>query len=433
MTQSTSNTQEINTDNLTIQLVSKPDCLIELDIKVNPKATLAAQAKAVKAVSKEVSIPGFRKGKAPTALILTQFQKQVNQEWHDTLLNASFQEYIKSKPLYPYSEDNKSFKKVEIKSVDLEKGSHLFIQYETYPTIPTITPASLKLKKIDQESITADKIDQVIDEIQLYHATWHEIEDRGIQEGDFVHLTIDAVEAPHQTICEDTLFEVSKQKMGNWMYHLLLGHHLHDQVEGLSEWENSTPPADFKPTLCRIAIKKIKVPTRHPLNQELATKVGLTAIEELRTRVEADLERNAKEEQQQGMREQVIQLLKSNYKFDIPLSVYDKSLKAALKSKSADTSSSESALSDEERKNKIKEDIIAAYQFQFIIYSIAQLHHIEATQDEVIRELIRKASLASSQSKQPAFNPSEEEFIKIKDELRTKKVLDYLIQENNDS
>ena len=81
---------------------------------------------------------------------------------------------------------------------------------------------------------------------------------------------------------------------------------------------------DFKPTLCRITIKSIYKAVLPPLDDELAKKVGLTTIDELKPKIEADLHKRAEDEMKDQMRAQVEDSLLERYHFDIPTSLVEK-------------------------------------------------------------------------------------------------------------
>src|ERR1700728_4484173 len=130
--------EEIKTDHLSVIMTRKPGCHVKLEISVDPEATNAAYLKAVKSVNKEISIPGFRKGKAPDHLIIQRFEKYITKEWYDNLVNIAFLEFLEHSKLYPFNQGSKSIKKAEIKNATRENGAHALIEYECQPTVPAI-------------------------------------------------------------------------------------------------------------------------------------------------------------------------------------------------------------------------------------------------------------------------------------------------------
>jgi hypothetical protein len=65
---------EYKNDRLTVNIETAPGCLVKLDARLSPKAVEEAYLKTVKDTNKQVSIPGFRKGKAPNDKIIKEFE-----------------------------------------------------------------------------------------------------------------------------------------------------------------------------------------------------------------------------------------------------------------------------------------------------------------------------------------------------------------------
>src|ERR1700722_163557 len=158
----------------------QPGCRVKLEIRVTPEATQAAYAKAIKAVSKEGSIPGFRKGKVPNSVILKQFGKHVTSEWHELLINNAFQEFLEQTQLYPFTRD-KSMKRVEVKSASQEAGAELLIEYEAGPQIPKVAKNQIKITPFPKRLVAEKDVDERLHALQLHYADWSIVADRPIQ------------------------------------------------------------------------------------------------------------------------------------------------------------------------------------------------------------------------------------------------------------
>ncbi len=425
--------EEINTDHLMIKLERKPNCIIHLEIRVNSAGVKAAHAKAIKTVNKEVSLPGFRKGKAPDALILQQYNKYVNQEWHDILVNVAFHEYLEKTHLYPFSTGTTSIKRAEVKNANLENGADLIIQYEAKPTVPTIDISQVKLAVVKKDPITPEEVDDVIEQIRLYHAQWTEVTDRPIQEGDYVNLTINSTEDPPRKICTDMRFHVAEGKMGGWMYKLLIGHHKNDTVNGTSEWDQPSmpPPPDFQATPCKIEILSVWHAELPSLDNELAKKVGLQAIDDLRPRVEADLNRKAQDETLAEKRVQIENQLIEQYPFEIPVSLFENQRKEMLNKSLQQLNAKEISNEDKsKRKNEIEhainQNLQNAYRLFFLTRDFAENNNIDVYENEITQEIIRQISLPEDE-RVIDFSLSEAEVrSKLYVNILSRKVLDFL-------
>lgn len=428
--------ETVKTEHLDVILTRKPGCHIKLEITVSPEATRAAYTKAVKAVNKEISIPGFRKGKAPEAMVVQRFEPQIKKEWHDILLNTSFSEILSATHLYPYASIEKSIKRAEIKNVSKENGAQLLLEYEAHPKIPSVDIEAFQLKPVITSEVTPDAIEETFHQIQLKLGTWDKITDRPVQEGDFVDLDIEALENPPRSICQDMRFEVVQGRMGNWMKKLVIGKSINDTFEAMSEKEESMPieaEESFKPTLCRITIKAIMTSALPPLDDELAKKVGLQTIDELKPKVEQDLQKRAEDERKDQLRAQIENILLEKYDFDIPASLIATQMKETLSHKLAELRKHEhskehlQAMAKEIEANTSVE-LQRAYRLYFLTRKIAEENNIGVFENELMNEMFKQMMLPEGQGIVNQGMNTDEVRSKLFVNVLSKKVLDFLAE-----
>ena len=383
--------QEIKTDNITASVQILPGCLVRADITTSPAAAKAAHSKAIKSINKEISIPGFRKGKAPEKLVEQQFGKHINKEWYDLLLNTSFNELVNKLRLFPFGAEGRGVKKAEVKSASLENGAHLFIEYESYPNIPEIDASTITLRDVKTHEITEADVDNAVHQLQLRFAEWNDVTDRPLKEGDFADLEIVDANDPSNIISDKLRFEVAEGKMGKWMRKLVIGHKVGDVVEGVSEQEE-TSDVDFRPTQCRITIKSIKEAKLPEVNEELVKKVGLQSLEEFRPKVRKSLEIRAESDRAAELRAQVEESLLKNYPFDIPASLIDAERKEQLEKRVHQLSKNEVPVENMvEQVKKIEEsleqELQKSYRLYFITQNIARKLGVEVADNEIVQEI----------------------------------------------
>jgi trigger factor len=439
-----STTQEFKNENIATTITHQPGCRIHLEIVVTPLATQAAYQKAIKTVSKEVSIPGFRKGKAPQETIIKNYGKHVEQEWKDILLNTSFSEAIQLSKVYPFKKE--SISKASIKNISLQDGAKIVYEYESEPLIPSIPIQDLIIDNVMRTAITDKDINNTIESLRLQHSQWNDVTDRAAAEGDFVDITIDAIETPEHNICKNTRFEVAPGKMGTWMRNLIIGMMPGQSAEKLSEKEPHEAECKkcesgehhhehdhFKPTQCRIALHSIKTPTLPALDDEFAKKFGIETFNHLKVRVEEDLNKQADEEQTTAYRNAMENEILSKYSFDIPRSLiedqvesYSEDILLELQEKNveSDLISTEVQKIKHNVANKLSRD----YHLYFLAQKIAKEHNIEVTQDNLTQELMRQMWLQpSGQSFISKDMKPEEVQSRLYTNVLITKAIDYLI------
>lgn len=135
----------LSNDTTSITLVKSPGCQVHIEATVTALATQAGYEKAFKNVKKEVSIPGFRKGKAPDNVVLQNFASQIDREWRTIVLRTAFNESLQLCKLKPFSDN--SVKRAEVKKCSKEEGSLCVFDFESEPEVPDVDPSSLVFEK----------------------------------------------------------------------------------------------------------------------------------------------------------------------------------------------------------------------------------------------------------------------------------------------
>lgn len=385
---------EAKNETITIRGTREPGCMIKLEIDVSPEGTKAAFTKAVKNIKKEVSIPGFRKGRAPDAIILDRYLKHVEDEWQDILANTAFNDALRLTELWPFGKEG--VKKVKVNKSSKEEGSNISIEFEAFPSIPKIEFETLELKKVEETPIEEKDIEKTIEDIRLHHAEWTEVTDHAAEEGDYVDLRIEAPEEePKRVICEDNRFQIKEGTMGDWMRKLIIGLKKGESAEGMSEKDPESKVENFKPTLCKITVNAIHTPTLPELDDELAKKVGAESVADLREKVAADLKQRAANEVRAELRDQIEQFLLERYAFDLPLSAVSHEAKARLEGELAhlrknQVSEDEITEKREELQERAKRGAVESLIVDFLVQTIAKEHDITVSNEDVMQAMIRE-------------------------------------------
>lgn len=424
--------KEFKGDSVQVTVSQEPGCQVKFDIFVTPEGTEAAYTKALKSITKEVSFPGFRKGKAPRSIVLERYGKYVDQEWNELLLNTAFREAMALANIYPLSEE--SIKKPKMEKTSREEGTSFSITFESAPDTPLVKPEEIKLEGAEPKPVTDEHIEERIKEVRLYHATWEDVEGRPAQEGDFVTVDIEGIDPPKGMLAEDSQFEIQEGKMGEWMRKALIGANVDDVVEGTSEKHPESEVEDFQPTECKITVKKVQVPTLPELDDEFAKKVGLPAIAEFRGKVEEGLKHEANQALKEKLRVQLENFLLENYPFEVPASLVGaekRHMEAGLLADLAESEESEEALAarkaeiQEEAEKKSKD----SFRLFFLARKIADENSIQVSKDEVMQEVMRQVYAPGGHNLLSDSNDAGEVHSRVYASILSQKAKDYLVEQ----
>ncbi|MES2273087.1 MAG: trigger factor, partial [Chlamydiota bacterium] len=298
--------EELTNEEVRLTVHRLPGCRIELTVKTSKGLVQKARKNALKAVSKEISVPGFRKGHAPEEIIAKRFSSDIERELHKSLANLAFGEAQRLARIPVLN--NNSPVSFDLKGQS-EESAELLFSFETEPKIPTPDPKLFSPKPIQRAEVAEKQIDEAVRQMQFFYAKWNLVQDRPIQEGDYIMIDLDTIEGETvQKVFHHVRFEVSSQRMASWMKKLVLSAKSGDVLEGLSEPDDTASPEDlatFKPKKVRVSILKVEEATLPELTDEFAAKVGAADVTQMRESISNLLTKQVEEKAYTELCEQV--------------------------------------------------------------------------------------------------------------------------------
>ncbi len=155
-----------------------------LTFEVPADEVRAATEKTVRAFAKQVRLPGFRPGKAPSSIIRARFAEEIKGEVLEHLIQESVGQALREKNLIPLGQPKIADLKFEFEAplsfkVDLEVR-------------PPVEPKDYRGLKVPSGSValTAEDVDRVLARLREGHATYDAVEGRTVKDGDFALVDI---------------------------------------------------------------------------------------------------------------------------------------------------------------------------------------------------------------------------------------------------
>lgn len=374
-----------------VDVTEEKGCHLTLKVDVKPSQVKKAYKEAVKTINKEVSIPGFRKGKAPDDAIIKQYGVHIEKEWKENVINFAFSGALELIQIYPYTK--KSIEKAKIEKCDLESGAVVILAYERYPEVPDVDFSKLSLPKIDKKPIEESEIQTVLQEIQKGHAAFEEVTGRSVQEGDFIDVSIDKIdEDPPHNLVKERRFEVS-DLMLPWLKNLVLGQNVGASVEGQTEPDpkaDEKVKAGFQPIKVRIDIHGIKKSVLPAVDDELAKKAGAESKDDLLAKIRNNLDKDAEFIQREEQIRSLEEALLKNYSFEIPASLLQNEISERTKEKVnrlKEQGVSDESINEEELRKEVGKDAEGALRLHFLFNRIGEKEKVTLTQDELSQKV----------------------------------------------
>jgi len=324
-----SEAQKFQDSNIVVELQKLPNCKIKMNISISPEMSKEAYDKAFKEVKKLVSIPGFRKGKAPEQVIRSSFGDRIEKHWQQNLHQDSLEAACKLVGQYPL----KNAPPVEISISDLKRDepSTIVAEFESTPKAPEIDIDNISISAVEPNAVTDSDIDARLEEFRRLYASWTNISDRGLHEGDYVELDIGDEKDATLFYCENQTFIYAKDKMPSWIYNPLQGKKTAENVTATSERSDELEAdAEFTPTPCIITVKKIMEIDPPALDDDFAKKLGETSLEGVRNRIREMLKSTATKDARNQFEKNLLDFLIASYPFDLPRSYIENQQKVAF-------------------------------------------------------------------------------------------------------
>jgi trigger factor len=386
--------QELVSDAVRVHVHLKPNCKVEMTVKTGAGLMKEARRNAVKMVSKEVTLPGFRKGKAPDDMILKKFSEEVERNRHKALADLAFvaaQKLAKVPVLNNNSPISFDLKK------ETEEEAEMVFSFETEPKVPGIDAKGFVEKPVKRPEVEEKQIEEAIRQMRFFYAQWTPVNDRAIQDGDYIMIDLDTVEGDVvQKVFHHIRFEVSKERMAGWMQKLVQGAKAGDVLDGVSEPDDTATEEEkqeFKPKNVRLSVLKVEEATLPALDDEFAKKVGAENVEHMRQSITDLLNKQADDKVNSELREQINDYLIDNYEFELPQSLIETEKKHRLAQLMQDPKfkAGWNKMSQEERKElegKLSKEAGQAVRLFYLSRHLVYNEKIPVTHQEVQNEAV---------------------------------------------
>lgn len=387
-------TTEFKNDKVHVTALFKPACEVELRVKASPSLVQSARREAIKAVSKEISIPGFRRGKAPEEMIQKKFSRDVERKLHDRLADAAFVEAQKLANI-PVLNHHSTV------TYDLQKmgpeGSELLFRFETDPKIPSVDRQLFQPKPVHRAEVGDKQVDEAIQQMRFFFADWTPVLDRPIQEKDYLIVDIDTIDGEvSERVFNQVRFEVSSERMAEWMRKIVLGAKMGDVVEGISEPDadaTEQEKLEFRPKKVRVKIFKVEEAALPELDDVFAKRVGSSDVAQMRQSIFERLSNQAALQARDQLREQVNEFLIAQYPFELPRSLVqtEKDHRQSQLFKNEEFKRDWDGLSAEERKkfeDRLFDESLQSLRLFYLSRKIIHDAQISVTHQEIQDEAI---------------------------------------------
>ncbi len=415
------------------------NCHTEILVTVDEKTWKDAQAKAFNKVAAKVTIPGFRKGKAPANLV----KDKVNQvEVMDTAINSLlpelYKEVLTEENIRPYAQP----------TVDVTKLSDVELEVKfvvvTAPEVELGQYKGLEIGKVAVE-VTEEEINKALQDT-VKQGTSLVLKEGPAAEGDTVVIDFEGR-------VNGEVFEGGTATN----YELELGSHtfipgFEEQLVGKSAGEevdvNVTFPHEYhdalkdKDAVFHCVVHEVKTKSVPELNDEFVKELnieGVTTVEELKVRKTEEIKAEKTRKARSEYFGKLLDVIASNSKVAIPNEIIENQVQSSKKEIIGRMAQSGLTLeqylqivgqTEEDFMNKLHEDASRDARNYFILDAVATKEEMHVSDEEVEFEYAKIADQykMNIEDVKKALAPQVDEF---KNNLKMQRVEDFLYENNN--
>ncbi|MFS4459077.1 trigger factor [Bdellovibrio sp. HCB2-146] len=302
----------------------------KLKVEVPAAAVQTAFQKVFNGIQKEVTIKGFRKGKAPLNTIKSMYGDRVKQDVVQDLIQKHYALALDEHKLEPIS-----YPEFEFVDPTEDKDFSFSANFDVRPEIALKKYEGLEVEK-EKFEFDEKKVEQVLENIRASRATFETVtEDRAIKMGDTAVVDF-----------EGFMGGAPLENGSGKNHHLELGakqfiEGFEDGIVGMKKGETKTLSLKFpdpyhaaelagKPVEFKVTLNEIKAKVLPEMNEEFIKSLGGPAdLEALKKSIREDLEGTEKKRIEDGFKNRILKTLVKENPVEVPPSLL-KEQKASL-------------------------------------------------------------------------------------------------------
>lgn len=403
------------------EVTTVSNCKKELKITVPAEEISAIRKEQLVVVQKEADIKGFRKGRAPVNMIKQYYQGTIEKYTLDAALQKGYEKGLRESEVVPVADP-------VIKKFDYDDQDNLImeVEIETYPEIDLKKYTGIKIDK-DVFKISKEDIDDSIGYILKEKATIKPFEDKS-SEGHYLTVTMQEVDEAGLPLVgkkyDDIRFQLGENKFDEEIESKLVGLKMGEEkiVEKVYDKNVTQKNLAGKKEIYSIKVEKVEEEELPNLDDEFVKNLGfedVATVDELKKRVENNLEGRWGQESEQRFYNKFVQELLQHNPFEVPDSVVERYLDQMV----VDIKNRDPKVDEEEVRKNYKVDAMFNIKWFYLKDKIAETENIKADEEDYQKHI--DAIEDDKLKKMYTDNPEMKK--RVMSDLFEKKLFDFLV------
>ena len=424
---------------MSLQVEKLEKNMAKLTIEVSAEELEKAIEGAYQKNKNKISIPGFRKGKAPRKMIEQMYGKSV---FYEDAANALIPDAY-DKALEECEEQIVSSPKIDVTQLEAGKPFIFTAEVALKPEVTLGKYKGVKVDKIDVK-VSDEDIDAEINRERESNARTISVEDRAVKDGDMTVIDFEG-------FVDGVAFEGGKGEnypltIGSGSFipgfeEALVGAELNKETEVNVTFPTEYHAADLagKPATFKVTVKEIKVKELPELNDEFASEVSeFDTLDEYKKDVEKKLAEKKEIEANSKNEDAVVAKVVENATMEIPDKmidaqaenmVQDMARRMQSQGLSLDMYLKYTGMTVEQMKEQARPDAEKRIRTRLVLEAVAKAENIQISDEKVDEEVAKMAEAYKMEVEKLKSYMSESDVKQMKEDLAVQQAVDLLVAE----
>src|SRR5215210_6588983 len=426
---------------MTATVTKLKDNKVRLDVEVSPDAVKKGIESKVRELRSQVRVPGFRPGKAPRRVIENRVGRDyIYMEALQDSLPAWYSAAVVEQNLRPIDRPEIHFDE----PLDEQKGFKFSATVEVRPEARLGEYKGLEVPKREVE-VAEEQVDERIEEFRGQFATLAAVEDRPVQEGDFVILDFKGEKMAGGPLeggeAEDYMLEVGGGELLPDFEENLIG-----MSAGERKQFGVTFPLDYQEealrgqaVLFRVHLKEVKSRDMPPLDDEFAKEASeFETLDEFRGAVREELESAVEQRVEAEFRGRALEAVAGGAEVEVPEVMVDEkaeemvdSFERTIRAQGMEPEQyyQLAGSNREDVKERVRDDAADTVKKELVLDAVAVAEGIVADEHDVMHQIEHLAEDSDRSPQQIAEAMRRNgTYQLLEEELARAKALDFLAE-----
>ena len=424
---------------MSVQVEKLEKNMAKLTIEVDTAQFEDAMKKAFNKNKNKFNIPGFRKGKAPRAMIEKMYGEGIfYEDAADEAINATCMQAMNESELEIVSRPE-----VSVEQIGKDKP---FIYTAIVAIRPEVTLGEYKGIEVEkaEAAVAAEDVDAELKRVQEQNARQITVEDRPVADGDQTVIDFEGFvdgKSFDGGKAEDYALTIGSHSFIDTFEEQLIGKNIGEECE-----VNVTFPEEYhaaelagKPATFKVTVKEIKVKELPELDDEFAGEVSeFDTLDEYKKDIEAKiLERKQKEAATEN-ENRVVDRVAANASLEIP----DKMVESQIDNMVQDTARrmqgqglsmdmymKYTGMTMDSMRDQMRPQALKRIQTRLVLEEVVKAENIQVPDERLDEEIAKMAAAYQMETDKLKEYMSDRDKDQMKEDLAVQEAVDFLVAE----